>query len=577
MGGGLPGRRVRRPRRPDGPARPARARLPGRHAVREPGGRRRRARPRCGTAPTRSTRAATRPPRCSRGGRERGAVRRRASRTGCSTAGSMFSIFFVPDERQVRDYDDARSQDVARYPAFFHAMLARGRLPAAVGLRGLVRQRRHDGEALDRVARGAAAPPPAPPRRPRRRRRDRADDRAPAPPRRGPQPRQILYGRLPGYRLSDAGLDGRAGRRRFAEPGRHPPRRRPAGARAADGRARSPRRSALPVHDRRPADRGRQRLRGPGVRRRRRRAARTAALVEAAQPVPALVGRALRRDRRARMLAAVEAARDAARGHEAVLVSHQLPIWTLRLHVEGRRTCTTRAGGVRPGQRHVGDLRRRPDGRRSPTPSRPGPPTPDAVPGRMRRFVPARLARGALLLAGCSTGAGRGRRQQRRRVPLRRRHARRRGRSRRTSGPRPRSSPARCSTAADVLLDRARRPGRRPELLGIVVRALPGGDAGVPATSTPRSRDQGVAVPRARTSRRPASSSPAPSSTGSASSSRRCTTRGARWRWRSAAIRPTRSRPPSCWTRRPGRGGLHRRRLQGGPAQRDRPAASGRS
>jgi broad specificity phosphatase PhoE len=39
----------------------------------------------------------------------------------------------------------------------------------------------------------------------------------------------------------------------------------------------------------------------------------------------------------ARMLAAVEAARDAARGHEAVLVSHQLPIWTLRQHVEGRR------------------------------------------------------------------------------------------------------------------------------------------------------------------------------------------------------------------------------------------------
>jgi glutamate-1-semialdehyde 2,1-aminomutase len=41
-------------------------------------------------------------------------------------AGSMFSVFFVPDERQVRDYDDARSQDVARYTAFFHAMLARG-------------------------------------------------------------------------------------------------------------------------------------------------------------------------------------------------------------------------------------------------------------------------------------------------------------------------------------------------------------------------------------------------------------------------------------------------------------------
>ncbi|TYP89633.1 glutamate-1-semialdehyde 2,1-aminomutase [Blastococcus xanthinilyticus] len=41
-------------------------------------------------------------------------------------AGSMFSIFFVPDERQVRDFDDARTQDVARYTAFFHALLARG-------------------------------------------------------------------------------------------------------------------------------------------------------------------------------------------------------------------------------------------------------------------------------------------------------------------------------------------------------------------------------------------------------------------------------------------------------------------
>jgi broad specificity phosphatase PhoE len=39
----------------------------------------------------------------------------------------------------------------------------------------------------------------------------------------------------------------------------------------------------------------------------------------------------------ARMIGAVEAARDAARGHAVVLVSHQLPIWTVRLHVEGRR------------------------------------------------------------------------------------------------------------------------------------------------------------------------------------------------------------------------------------------------
>jgi broad specificity phosphatase PhoE len=38
----------------------------------------------------------------------------------------------------------------------------------------------------------------------------------------------------------------------------------------------------------------------------------------------------------ARMMAAVEDARDAARGHEAVIVSHQLPIWTTRMHVEKR-------------------------------------------------------------------------------------------------------------------------------------------------------------------------------------------------------------------------------------------------
>ena len=37
-----------------------------------------------------------------------------------------------------------------------------------------------------------------------------------------------------------------------------------------------------------------------------------------------------------RMMAAVLDARDAARGHEAVLVSHQLPVWVTRLDVERR-------------------------------------------------------------------------------------------------------------------------------------------------------------------------------------------------------------------------------------------------
>lgn len=39
----------------------------------------------------------------------------------------------------------------------------------------------------------------------------------------------------------------------------------------------------------------------------------------------------------ARMLAAAEDARDRARGHEVVLVSHQLPIWAVRRAAEGRR------------------------------------------------------------------------------------------------------------------------------------------------------------------------------------------------------------------------------------------------
>jgi broad specificity phosphatase PhoE len=38
-----------------------------------------------------------------------------------------------------------------------------------------------------------------------------------------------------------------------------------------------------------------------------------------------------------RMMAAIRDARNEARGHEAVLVSHQLPVWTTRRKAEGRR------------------------------------------------------------------------------------------------------------------------------------------------------------------------------------------------------------------------------------------------
>lgn len=38
-----------------------------------------------------------------------------------------------------------------------------------------------------------------------------------------------------------------------------------------------------------------------------------------------------------RMTAAIADAREAARGHEAVIVSHQLPVWTARRHFESKR------------------------------------------------------------------------------------------------------------------------------------------------------------------------------------------------------------------------------------------------
>jgi glutamate-1-semialdehyde 2,1-aminomutase len=66
-------------------------------------------------------------------------------------AGNMFSIFFVPDERQVRDYDDARTQDVAQYTAFFHALLARGVYLPPSAFEAWFVNAQLSGEALERV------------------------------------------------------------------------------------------------------------------------------------------------------------------------------------------------------------------------------------------------------------------------------------------------------------------------------------------------------------------------------------------------------------------------------------------
>jgi glutamate-1-semialdehyde 2,1-aminomutase len=80
----------------------------------------------------------------------------------------MFSVFFVPDERRVRDYDDARTQDVPRYTAFFHEMLARGVYLPPSAFEAWFVNATLAGVALDRVlealpaaARAAAAADPA--------------------------------------------------------------------------------------------------------------------------------------------------------------------------------------------------------------------------------------------------------------------------------------------------------------------------------------------------------------------------------------------------------------------------------
>ena len=62
-----------------------------------------------------------------------------------------------------------------------------------------------------------------------------------------------------------------------------------------------------------------------------------------------------------RMLAVMADAREAARGHEVVCVSHQLPIWVTRRKIEGRRLWHNPARReCAPGQRHQRHLRRRP-------------------------------------------------------------------------------------------------------------------------------------------------------------------------------------------------------------------------
>ena len=57
------------------------------------------------------------------------------------------------------------------------------------------------------------------------------------------------------------------------------------------------------------------------------------------------------------MLAAIADARGLARGHEAVIVSHQLPVWTVRSKLEGRHLWHDPRSSVLAGVLDVPDVR----------------------------------------------------------------------------------------------------------------------------------------------------------------------------------------------------------------------------
>ena len=149
-------------------------------------------------------------------------------------------------------------------------------------------------------------------------------------------PEKLLYGRLPGYRLSDLGeqMAQRVGEylatRDIVHLGASPL------LRAQQTATPFSERSGLPIHS---DDRlleatnvfeGQRVAVGDGALR------KPAAWRHLVNPFRPSWGEPYV-DLAARMRVAVATARDAARGHEAALVSHQLPIWIARLDAERRR------------------------------------------------------------------------------------------------------------------------------------------------------------------------------------------------------------------------------------------------
>ncbi len=333
MGGGLPGRGLRRPRRRDGPARARGAGLPGRHPVREPGRHDRRA-----DHAAAGHRRGLRPPRRDRrddqGRGGRGARRRR--RPARRPVDRHHVLGLLHRRRPSATSPTPRRQDTAAYAAFFHAMLDRGVYLPPSAYEAWFVSAAHDDRAVETVL--DALPDAAARQRPPAGGAGMSvrDHRPPAPPRGGAQPRGRALRpprRLPPLRPREA--DGTAGGRHHRRPRHRPPRGVSRWSERRRPPARSPRRAAwTSPQTSGSSSRPTSSRAAPSPTRAGSCATRRCGGTSGTRSSPPGVSRTPTWRRGCAPPSSTPAARR--EGHEAVLVSHQLPIWMARLSGEGR-------------------------------------------------------------------------------------------------------------------------------------------------------------------------------------------------------------------------------------------------
>ena len=258
-----------------------------------------------------------------------------------SATGTMFSVFFSdPADGPVRDFESATRTDVTAYAAFFNALLALGVYLPPSAYEAWFLSSAHDDRAvqavLDALPAGARAAGIG-----HRERNEGAMSQTPDTIvhllRHGEvhNPEGVLYGRRDGFHLSELGKQmaekvAEAIQDRDITHLRSSPLER--AQETAEPLALA--RGLEVTLDKRVIESsnkfegaqfgaGRNALKNPATWRHLWNPFKPSW----GEPYKEIVGR---------MMAAVHDAREAAQGHEAVIVSHQLPIWTTRLHVEGR-------------------------------------------------------------------------------------------------------------------------------------------------------------------------------------------------------------------------------------------------